>query len=527
MARRRPAPDLRALLASETLLRGAPSSFGPKLRVLLASPSSYEVGMGGLGLQAVWESLRDTGLAECDRAFSFAPDGPALLSAAKLSAYDVVGFSLPYELEWVNLPLMLLEGRVPILSADRGEDSPLVIAGGASVTMNPEPLAEIIAAFVIGEFEPIADRLGAVLWQHLVGGPRARRECLAALAELPGLYVPSQPQTGPVRRLVWAGVEGDPRCSLVISPHTVFADRFLIETGRGCPQGCRFCLARQIYGPVRYACSETVLQRAREALAVTGKIGLIGAALSGYPGLEEVVDELVAAGADVSLSSLRADRITPRLVGALRRGGQQTVTVAPEAGTERLRDAVGKRITDDELLAAIAAADAEGLREVKLYFMAGLPSETEADLLAIADLIVLWVSAFPRLRFEVAVSPFVPKPWTPFERESFPGVRASEARLETLGQAIRRRTRLSPRIGSSRWAAVQAALARGGREVGRALVSAARQGGGYAAAKKALRVEGVDLSEPLLPPSEAPWRRVLGLDQVCGDPSSESGGEPR
>jgi radical SAM superfamily enzyme YgiQ (UPF0313 family) len=368
---------------------------------------------------------------------------------------------------------------------------------------------------VIGEAEPVIPELT----RTVVEGP-GREERLEALSRLPGVYVPSR-SGAPVRRLVWSAVVERPRTSLVISPHSVFPDRFLIETGRGCPHGCRFCLAREVYRPVRYARAEAVLEAAVGALSATRKIGLIGAALSGYPQLERVVTQLADRGVEVSLSSLRADRITPGLLGALQRGGQQSVTLAPEAGTERLRRAVGKGLTDAQLLATIAAAEAAGLREVKLYFMTGLPSETAEEAEEIGALVASWRGAFPRLRFEVSLSPFVPKPWTPFEGEPFEGVVAARERLEAAAGALRRRTRLNPRLGSARWAAVQAALARGDRSVGRALVAAAQQGGGYAAVKKALKAEGVDLAGGLTAPAGPPWRRALGGEAECGECDAE------
>jgi len=523
-----PAPTIQQVLASEKRLRAPSVPLRRDARsALLASPSPYAVAMGGLSLQSVWESLRDTGLADCDRAFCQAPDGPAIVPERSVVSYDLVGFSLPYELDWVNVPSMLVAGGVPVWAEDRGEDDPLILAGGASVTMNPEPLADIVDAFVIGEVEPVAEPLARVLWGHLTVRRRDRSGCLDALAALPGVYVPSRRQRQPVGRLVWDGIKTNPRRSLVISPHSTFADRFLVETGRGCPWGCRFCLARRVYEPVRYARPDAVLAAATDALRVTPKIGLIGAALSRYPHLEDVVEDLVAAGADVSLSSLRADQITRRLVGALKRGGQRTVTIAPEAGTERLRHAIGKAITDDQLLEALSAADAEGLREVKLYFMTGLPSEANEDALAIAELVASWVRAFPRLRFEVAISPFVPKPWTPFEGAVFPGVSETRDRLEAAGNGLRRRAKITARLGSPRWAAVQAALARGDRSVGRALVLAAEQGGGYAALKKALKAEGVDLRAPLTCPPDPPWRRALNVDEVhCRVEASGRGHRP-
>jgi len=367
----------------------------------------------------------------------------------------------------------------------------------------------MIDAFVIGEAEPSIPALTRVLIRE-----RSRQERLAALAELPGIYVPTLPASKPVERLVWDGLAESPRTSLVISPHTAFPDRFLIETGRGCPMGCRFCLARSIYRPVRQARPESLMKAALEGLRVTNRIGLIGAALSGYPDLDELVGDLVDRGAEVSLSSLRADRLSPGLVRALRRGGQDSLTIAPEAGTEALRAAVGKPITDAQLEQAIASAEGEGIRDLKLYFMTNLPGETAEDRRAIVDLAASYAARRAGVRFAVTVSPFVPKPWTPFEGEAFPALREARAALESVTNGLRRLSRVSVRPASARFSAVQAALARGDREVGRAIVAATDKGGSYAALKKALKAEGVDLDQPLLAPEGRPWQRALGRGHV-------------
>jgi radical SAM superfamily enzyme YgiQ (UPF0313 family) len=466
--------------------------------------------MGGLSLQAVWRSLLETGEVVCDRAFSEFPDGEPLLPRVSLGRYDLIGFSLPYELDWLALPAMLHAGGLPVSAAERDENAPLVIAGGASVTMNPEPLADIVDAFVIGEAEPVIAALVRALAET-----RRRQDRLAALAELPGVYVPSQMLAAPVRRLIWDVAVEHLQTSVVISPHSAFPDRVLIETGRGCPMGCCFCLARSIYAPVRQASRDSILAAAAEGLRVTRKIGLIGAALSGYPNLDTLVADLVDRGADVSLSSLRADRLSPELLTALRRGGQESLTIAPEAGTEALRRSIGKAITDAQLENALCAAADSGLRDVKLYFMTNLPGETPDDREAIPALVAAWSARFPSLRFAVTLSPFVPKPWTPFEDEPFPGAREARSTVDALSARLRWVRRVTVRPGSARLGAVQAALARGDRGIGRAIVEAAAKGGAYSALKKALKSEGLDLDVTSCSPQDKPWRRAVDASQVC------------
>ena len=274
--------------------------------------------------------------------------------------------------------------------------------------------------------------------------------------------------------------------------------------------GCGFCLAGEIYGPVRFAAPEKLLEVARQGFRVTKRVGLIGAALSGYPHIDDVVAELVDAGADVSLSSLRADKLTPKLLDALVRSGQRTVTIAPEAAREELRASIGKSITDVALEQAIEAAEAAGVGEVRLYFMTHLPGETVDDALAIADVVADWSGDHPKLRFAVTVSPFVPKPWTQLSGATYPALAEVRGRLDDVRSALRKRTKVTVRPGSARWSSAQAALARGDERTGSAIAVAARDGGGLSALKRALKAEGQNINAPLLAPIDTPWVRALG-----------------
>ncbi|MGQ9730988.1 MAG: B12-binding domain-containing radical SAM protein [Candidatus Zipacnadales bacterium] len=497
-------------LAHERFLYRPPSVHSIQLGAALIAPVPYVVAMGGLSLQAVWKSLLDTGAYLCDRAFSMYPTGAPLVPRLNLPDYELVGLSLPYELDWLAIPPLLEAGGLSVQAAERPDDTPIVLGGGASVTMNPEPLADILDAFVIGEVEPVIEGLTQVLLKH-----KGRAARLAALAELPGIYVPAYPSPEVVRRLVWNGVAMRPRSSLVLATGSVFGDRFLIEVGRGCPMGCQYCLARAIYHPVRYANTEAVLRSAEIGLQHTSRVGLIGSALTGYSELPALVRELVKRRAEVSLSSLRADRIVPELLHALRRGGQHTVTIAPEAGTERLRCHIGKAIKNDTFEQIFQACVEAGITGVKLYFMTGLPTETPTDREAIVETVTAWATRYDNLRFRVTLSPFIPKPWTPLEGALFPGEPASSEMLNQVVRPLQRRLQIDVRAASSRWSAVQAALARGDRSVGRALVHAARRGGSYAAVKQALGIEGIDLEKALTIPAEQPWRKALEVGEIC------------
>jgi radical SAM superfamily enzyme YgiQ (UPF0313 family) len=282
---------------------------------------------------------------------------------------------------------------------------------------------------------------------------------------------------------------------------------FLVEAGRGCPQSCRFCLSREIYRPFRPRSAAALLATIRPALAVTPRVGLVGAALSDHPQLLEICETLVAEGAQVSTSSLRADKLQPRLLELLAASGARSVTLAPEAGSEALRASLGKRITQEQILGAAEAAQAAGLHGLKLYFMVGLPEETAADRAAIGELVAEIRRRAPRLRLEVALSPLVPKPHTPWEGLTLPPVAERRARGREIQQALGR-LGVRAALGSARWALVQTALSRGGEEWGPPLVAAARRGGDWTALNGALREAGRKFEQYLAPPAEAPWKIV-------------------
>jgi len=399
--------------------------------------------------------------------------------------------------------------------------------------MNPEPVAPFVDAAVLGEGEDVIPALAAALAglgpRHLPGW---RRAVLETIAPLPGVYVPSRPEFDPgaggrratVCRLIRPDLDTAQTVSAALSPHTVFADRFLVEVGRGCGRGCRFCLACRLYAPTRVRSPERVIAWSREGLAATPRIGLLGAALSDYPGIDQVATALAEAGAEVSTSSVRIESVSRPLLRALARGGQRTITLAPETGTEALRAQVAKPVTDEQLFAAVEAAAGEGLDQVRLYFMVGLPGETDADAAAIGVLVGQVQARFP-VRLHVTLSPFVPKPHTPLQDTVTLSTKALAARLRTATRAIRQHSRAEVGEWSARWAAIQAVLSRGGRELAEPLLALSGAAEPSAAAyAAALALIGVDLRAPREPTRLAdgayPWA-------IVGRPAAFSDDIPR
>ena len=493
-----------ALLASERYLepRGGPSGRG---RALVLYPNSYAVAMSSLATHTLWRRLGEAGW-EVHRAFLDPRPGHSLETGEPLRSYDLIACTCSFELDYFHLAALLEAGGVPALRAERGPEAPLLIAGGPAVTANPAPLAPLLDLLFLGELEPVWPELSAALAE----GPGA----LEAAAAVPGVYRPDRPPAAPIPRQVLREVDAFPTASLALTPLAELSDMFLVEAGRGCPQSCRFCLSREIYHPFRPRSLEALLATIRPALAVTPRVGLVGAALSDHPRLLELCETLAAEGAQISTSSLRADKLHPRLLEILAGSGARSVTLAPEAGTEELRAALGKRISQEQILTAAEAALAAGLHGIKLYFLVGVPGETPADREAIAALIADLRRRAPRLRLEVALSPLVPKPHTPYEGLEMPPVAEMRAREREVRQAV---GRLGVRLtaGSARWALVQTALSRGGEELGPVLVAAARAGGDFSAFTRALRQAGLRLEDYLRPPADPPWR-IVRMDG-CGD----------
>jgi radical SAM superfamily enzyme YgiQ (UPF0313 family) len=429
---------------------------GGRLRIALLYPNTYAVGMSNLGFQTLYRLFNARDDVVCERAFL--PDAPGPLrtleSGTLLAEMDVVAFSIAFELDAPHLPALLRLGGIEPFAAER--DGPLVLAGGAVVAYNPEPIAPFLDAAVVGEAEEIVDPLVEAL---LDVDPRA------ALAALPGVYLPER-GTQPVARLLVDDLDAVPVHTQVFTPQTEFGDMALIEVGRGCPYGCRFCVARHIYRPLRWRSLAALLPVIDHDMAFRRRIGLIGAAVTDHPEILDLCDAILSRGGEPAPASMRADALTPELLALLARGRVRTITLAPEAGTEALRRAVGKRLPDDVLLAAAARAKTVGISNVKLYFIVGLPGETDDDVRAIPDLAVR-LAREAGVRVTVGCSTFVPKPGTPFALRGMVPPEEATRRLALVRAGLRGRadfTQESPRLAY--W---QGVLARGGREQAAAL----------------------------------------------------------
>lgn len=474
--------------------------WGGRLAVALIYPNTYQVGMASLGFQSVYRLFNRHPHVVCERVFG-QPNGPviALESRRPLTDFDVLAFSVAFELDYFNVISLLLRAGIPLEAAERDAAWPPIIAGGPALSANPLPLADFVDAFVIGEAEPVIDPLIETL-QEGVNRPRA--ELWTALARLPGVYVPHLSDMMPVKRQWVRDLDAHPTSTVVYTPDTAFGDMYLIEVARGCGRGCRFCMAGFTTRPKREHSVESVLEQAQTGLTHTTRIGLVGAAVSDYTQIDQLAPRLRELGAQISVSSLRVDPLPESLLQALAASGIQTLTLAPEAGSERLRAAINKGVTEADLLYAAERATHYKFRQLKLYFMIGLPGETDEDIVEIVRLCELVAGRFDG-HLTVNITPFVPKAHTPFQWCSMAPLAQLDERLARLHSALKKQ-RIELRSESPRLAAVQGVLARGDRRLGRVLK---QMEGKLSRWDEAVQQNGIDLQNYLTWSEEKslPW----------------------
>jgi len=486
---------------------------GGKVSVALIYPNTYRVGMSNLGFLAMYHYLNRHPKILCERSFLPEPEdlpeyertaAPlfSLESGRPLSAFDILAFSVSYENDYLNLLKILDLAHVPLLTEQRTSADPLVVMGGICAFSNPEPLTDFVDLFFLGEGEDLFPQL-VELYGDLAGEAGGKETFLREATRWEGIYVPqfyrffygkegtiegvevSSPAPARVEKNSIPRLDEYPIWNFIETPHTEFGDMRLLEINRGCKGGCRFCLAGGIYRPFRFRSKDSLLASLQEIGPRPERVGLVGACIADHPQIEGLCEDLLERGYLISASSLRAGSVSDGLLRCLARSGQKTVTLAPEASSERLRELLGKPISDEDFYETVKRIVVHGIPNIKLYFMVGLPSEKEEEVQEIAEIakkvkhLMLVAAKDSRHlgRVTLSLNAFVPKPWTPFQWLGFEEVGSLQQKLGKIKRALRGMSNISCFHDLPQWGYIQALLARGDRRLGSLLLLVHRRKG--------------------------------------------------
>ena len=493
-------------------------------KVAIVYPNTYFVGMSNLGLHIIYEEINLRNDSVCERIFlpekkeleAYDKTKTPLMSVETqrpMHQFDVVAFDVTFEMDYFHIPLMLRHGRVPIMGKDRTEFDPIVIAGGPCATFNPEPFADFIDAFIIGEGEGIVSRVLDIIRDGKMEG-LDRHAILRQLANISGVYVPSlyvpiYSDDGEFKGYDIA--EGAPTTikrhfemltsggeTVVATNYTEFGAMYIIEVARGCGRHCRFCMAGYCFRVPRVRPLEILKEGVDRAEKLGKKVGLMGAAISDYPEVDELVTYIRSKDMRYSCASLRADSLTQAVVDGLADSGQKTITIAPETGSERLRRVINKGISEEHLQNAATLSAKSGIQHMRLYIMIGLPTETDEDIEAIVGLAERTQAHMAEVgckgRLTLSINPFIPKPFTPFQWMAMDNQKTVEKKLQYIKKALQKNRRIEVLVESPKEAYIQGVLARGDRRLG-AVIAACAADRGSKSFKSEMKAAGLDMDD--------------------------------
>ena len=491
-------------------------------KVALVYPNTYFVGMSNLGLHIIYEEINLRHDSVCERIFlpekkeleAYDKTKTPLMSVETqrpMHQFDVVAFDVTFEMDYFHIPLMLRHGRVPVMSVDRTDFDPIVIAGGPCATFNPEPFADFIDAFIIGEGEGIVT---SVLDRIHLGreNGESREKTIAALAQIEGVYVPVlyTPQYDDNDRFLGYDIaDGAPKIirrhfepltsggeTVIATNFTEFGAMYIIEVARGCGRHCRFCMAGYCFRVPRVRPLDILKEGVDRAEKLGKKVGLMGAAISDYPEVDELVTYIRSKDMRYSCASLRADSLTQAVVDGLADSGQKTITIAPETGSERLRRVINKGISEENLRTAAQLSAKSGIQHMRLYIMIGLPTETDEDIDAIIGLAERTQAHMAEVgckgRLTLSINPFIPKPFTPFQWMAMDHQKSIEKKLQYIKKSLQKNRRIEVLVESPKEAYIQGVLARGDRRLGKVLAACALDRGSKSF-KSEMKKAGLDM----------------------------------
>lgn len=495
---------MRELTSSEKNFASVKTFKSVPTNVCLVYPNIYSLGMSNLGYHSIYFQINSRDDSLCHRAFLSLGkiDLKTIEAVQPIDVYDIVGFSISFEMDYINIIKLLESARIPVFSEDR--QYPLIMAGGPAPTFNPEPLTPFIDFFVIGEGEKV---IHEIIEKYEKLRHKGKQEILENLSQISGVYVPSlyditYDKEGKVAEIKYKSsaparikkrwikdINEYNTESVILTPYTEFKNMFLMEISRGCGRNCRFCMAGYCYRIPRYRSLDKVLERAEFGSKYKEKIGLVGAAVSDYPFIDQLAEQLIKREIKFSVSSLRADTLREPLMEGLAYSGHRTLTIAPEAGSERLRKIINKGITEEHVINSINLAYKHGIKNVKLYYIIGLPEEISDDINEMADFIIelkdyMQSIGNKRGTLTVSINPFIPKAFTPFQWLGMESIKTLNQKIKLL------KNRLKPKgikviFESPRLSEIQSALSRGNRQTGLLLYDAYKNGASTSAFKKA------------------------------------------
>jgi radical SAM family uncharacterized protein len=534
---------------NETLFK--PLHIDGRIKIALVFPNTYHLGMSNLGYQTLYRLFNSSEDISCERVFL--PDHKTLKSQNNkskilsleterpLTSFNVIAFSLTFENDYLNILSILKLANIPFLQKERNQSHPLLMAGGITTFLNPEPIADFFDLFFIGEAEENIEPLLEIIRKEHKKRKWGKPD-LDKFTKIDNVYIPSgykvsyksngqinnfQAKPGYPDTIKYSAAKNLnllPSSSAISTPNTEFSNMALLEVSRGCPRHCRFCAAGNVYQPYRLRDKKTIKNEIRELLNNTGKIGLLGSAVSDHPDLIEIIEFISKNNGLVSLSSLRADKICDHTVSLLKKSGHRTFTIAPEAGSQRLRDKIRKDLSLEEILNAARVLSRHKIQNIKLYFLIGLPTEESSDIDAIIDLTKQIKHAyFNEAKNEkglnqitLSINPFIPKPFTPFQWSSYEEIKILKQKLKKISSSLKKERKIKVNFDLPKWGYIQTLLSRGDRKVSRIILEAFNNNSNWTKALKE-----TDLNPDFYVYRERDYNEILPWEFIMGKEKKE------
>ncbi|MDD3418986.1 MAG: radical SAM protein [Candidatus Gastranaerophilales bacterium] len=502
----------------ETYLYKPSEKLSDSIKIWMSFPASYNIGMSALGYLSMCKIFDTNPKANMERYFFDTEK-----TSHNVKDVELFGFSFSFEFDFINIFKMLEKLKIPLYAKDRDETHPLLFAGGPVMTANPEPFAEFFDFIIVGDGENSNDIIDLIYENRTL----TKAQKLEQLSNIKGIYVPSKYQIEynddfsiksitPDEKVIKNTIENlDCVYSPIVTPNTMFSSNCLVEIARGCPQKCAFCWASYGNLPFRYPSYEQIIDAIEQGIKNAGKIGLLGALVSAHPEFDKITDyindRLDEENFDVSISSLRADRLNPKIVQMLVKAGQKSSTIAIEAGSQRLRDFINKKLTREQIFESVKIASENGLTGLKMYTMIGLPTETMEDIKELVTLAKELQQKYRKISITISSTSFVPKAHTPFQWYGRENIKSLEEKNDYLKKHLHM-SGIKYRPTSIKWDHIQGLISRGDRRISKLLIEFCRNSASLGSINRAYKeCSEIDRN---LPPFEWYANRDILFDEI-------------